>query len=97
MAQNPIKTSKVIEKWNNKINEKYQPATYLTEDNISIEKIQETRNTLQEILCRMKQDLENKKKKNTVEFIQKRVNEIREIRKTNPNKFFSKAQPDSVF
>ena len=32
-----------------------------------------------------------------MEFIQNRVNEIRETRKTNPNKFFSRAQPDSVF
>jgi hypothetical protein len=36
-------------------------------------------------------------KKETKEFIQKRVKEIRTLRISNPGRFFAKAQPDSVF
>jgi hypothetical protein len=97
MLSNPINITTAIELWNNKIEEKYQPNTYLTKDNISEEKIIETRNVLQETLVKLKQELEDNKKKKTLKFIQERVNEIRGTRKTDPNKFFSKAQPDSVF
>ena len=52
---------------------------------------------LQSTLKELRNENETITKKETEEFIKKRVDEIRNLRINDPSKFFTRTQPDSVF
>jgi len=90
------KITKKIEKlYTNLRGNKYKIAT-----TINLEKEQsytDLKKELQDTLKELRVENESINKRETSEFIKKRVDEIKGLRVTDPGRFFAKAQPDSVF